>query len=90
MSLGKWGRVVAERIRSFADAAEKPTWTPVVNPLPRYESLSEKQRWEQAAAENPIQEGEGRAAWSERVGAAARPVGDRQLPARDRDAGEDE
>ena len=79
-----------ERFRSFSDAAEKPVWTPVVNSLPRYESNTEKQRWEQAAADNPIREGEGRAAWSERVGVAARHVGDRELPARDREAGEDD
>jgi len=73
------------RFRSFADAAEKKVWIPVINEKPRYENFSEKQRWEQAAADNPIQEGESRAAWSERVAAAARPVADRELPVGDRE-----
>lgn len=73
--------------RSFGDAAAPPktVWTPIVNALPRYESLDEKRRWEHAAEDNPRQEGEGLGAWAERVAAAARPeLGDRELPAGDR------
>lgn len=82
---------MTERFRSFADAAEKPVWTPVVNPLPRYESNAEKRRWEDAAEANPIRPGESRSDWCERVSAAARPViGDRELPPSDREPGEDD
>jgi hypothetical protein len=72
--------------RSFSEAAEPApkVWTPVVNAKPRYESHEEMRRWEQAAEDNPRQAGESLEAWSVRVGAAARPVGDSELPPGDR------
>lgn len=75
--------------RSFADATEKPAWTPVVNPKPRYESAAEKNRWEDAAAANPRRDGETLGDWCRRVAAAAQPIGDRELPPSDREPGED-
>lgn len=73
--------------RSFAEAAEpaKTVWTPVVNALPRYKSLEEKRRWEQAAEDNPRRESEPLGEWAQRVAiAAAPPIGDRDLPPGDR------
>jgi hypothetical protein len=76
----------AQPFRSFSDAAAstKPERIQVMNPKPRYESLEEKRRWEQAAVDNPRQAGESLEAWSVRVAAAARPLGDRELPPGDR------
>ncbi len=75
--------------RSFADAAPKTAWTPVVNPRPSYENLQEKRRYEQALADTPRREDEDVTGWLARVAAAARPVNDRQLPRVEREVGED-
>jgi hypothetical protein len=68
----------------------KTVWTPVVNPLPRYESNAERIRWEEAQARNPRKPGEDLVHWVCRVIAAAQPVGDRELPPGDRMPGSDD
>lgn len=79
----------APRYRSFADAADKPQWTPVINPAPFYNGVEEKRRYEDAFARNPRAEGEDVCDWLARVAAAARPSFDRELPPGDRDPGEE-
>jgi hypothetical protein len=76
--------------RSFAEAAApaKTVWTPVVNPDPVFDGSDEKRRYEQALADTPRAEGEDICDWLARVGAAARPIGDRQLPPGDRESRE--
>lgn len=70
--------------RSFSDAAEKPVWTPVVNPRPTYSGPDEARRYQEAVTNNPRGDSEHICEWLERVAAAARPVGDRELPRGDR------
>ena len=88
------------RYRSFADAAEKPKWTPIVNPKPVFNGPAEKLNYEEAIRNFPKPAGMDVIAWLDKIVSTAREaaVASIRLPYRepepllliDREPGEDD
>lgn len=67
----------------YRNLAEKPQWEATIVPRPVFDSLAERQVWDDAIKANPRQPGEQAWQWMERVAMAAKSGLAPRLPYRD-------